>query len=120
MIAATGSLRRTISNASSGDTIAFASGVTGTITLTASNGPLDITQDLDIEGPGAGILTISGNDATQVFDVSPGVTATIAGLTIADGSKPQTGGGIYNEGTLTVTNCTLSGNSACARRRRHL
>ena len=54
-----GSLRATISSASPGDTIAFASGVTGTITLTS--GELDINENLDIEGPGAGILTISGN-----------------------------------------------------------
>ncbi len=106
-----GSLRETIAAASAGDTIAFASGVTGTIPLSANNGPLDITRDLDIEGPGAGTLTVSGNDATQVFYVEPGVTATIAGLTIADGHA-GVGGGIDNDGTLTVANCTLSGNSA--------
>ncbi len=79
-----GSLRTAIASASSGDTIDFASGVTGTITLTS--GPLVIDQSLDIEGPGAGNLTISGNDASQVFVV--GSPATIAGLTIADGSTP--------------------------------
>jgi len=108
----TGSLRATISSASPGDTIAFASGVTGTITLSAISGPLDITQNLDIEGPGAGKLTISGNGASQVFVVAnASITATIAGLTIADGFAPVFGGGIANRGTLTVTNCTLSGNS---------
>ena len=40
------------------------------------------------------------------------MTATIAGLTIADGKSDSNGGGIDNAGTLTVTNCTLSGNSA--------
>jgi len=81
--------------------------------ITLSNGPLPITQDLDIEGPGANNLTISGNDATQVFNVSNAVTATIAGLTIADGYSASDGGGIQNgDGTLTVTNCTLSGNAA--------
>ncbi len=105
-----GSLRATIGGASSGDTIEFASNVTGTITLSATNGPLDITQKLEIEGPGANNLTISGNDATEVFEVESGATASIAGLTIADGSA-EYGGGIWNGGTLTVTNSTLSGNS---------
>ncbi|MFI5455452.1 MAG: choice-of-anchor Q domain-containing protein [Isosphaerales bacterium] len=105
----TGSLRAAISSASPEDTIAFASGVTGTITLSANSGPLDITQNLDIEGPGAGNLKISANGASQVFNVNGGVTASIAGLTIAGAS----GGGIVNfYSTLTVTNCTLSGNSA--------
>ncbi len=106
-----GSLRYAVDSAANGDTIEFASNVTGTITLSATNGPLDITQDLDIEGPGANNLTISGNDATEVFEVESGATATIAGLTIADGSANQ-GGGINNAGSLTVTNSTLSGNSA--------
>jgi len=104
-----GSLRDTILNASPGDTIAFASGATGTINLISNY--LLISENLDIEGPGTDSLTISGNDANEVFNVSSGVTATIAGLTIADGISIG-GGGIYNGGTLTVTNSTLSGNSA--------
>lgn len=66
---------------------------------------------LEIEGPGAGKLTVGGDGRSQVFDVSGGVTATIAGLTIADGSA-SLGAGIANSGTLTVANCTLSGNAA--------
>ena len=54
-------------------------------------------------------LTVSGNYANQVFDVNVGVTATIAGLTIADGFGPS-GGGILNNGMLTVSNSTLLGN----------
>ncbi len=125
-----GSLRDTISSASAGDTIAFASGVTGTITLTSDW--LDITQNLDFEGPGAGVLTISGGDTDllEAFRVEKGVTATITGLSIADSSfggmtnygtlaitnstisGNSLDGGIFNEGTLTVTDCTISGNSS--------
>ncbi len=107
-----GSLRDTISSASPGDTITFASDVTGTITLTGGDLDFKPHQDLVIEGPGAGILTISGNDASNVFNVSGGATATIEGLTIAHGNTQSGGGGIANFGTLTVTNCTISGNSA--------
>ena len=62
-----------------------------------------------IDGPGANSLTISGNDAVQVFNVTN--TATISCLIIADGSASD-GSGIYNSGTLTVTNDTFTGNIA--------
>src|SRR4051812_46520273 len=54
-----GSLRNTIKQASSGDTIVFAPSLAGqTITLTSDQ--LEIKKSLDIEGPGAGLLAISG------------------------------------------------------------
>ena len=44
--------------------------------------------------------------------INSGITATISGVTIENGRTSIFGGGIYNGGTLTVTNSTLSGNSA--------
>src|SRR6516165_8471153 len=74
-----GSLRDTIAAAKSGDTVAFAPSLNGeTITLTSNE--LTINKSLDIEGPGTSLLTISGNDTYRVFDVSQGLTVTIAGL----------------------------------------
>ena len=99
-----GSLRAAIASASSGDTINFS--VTGTITLTT--GVLEITNSLTITGPGASTLAISGGGVSGVFIVDSGATVTISGLTIENGSAS----GILNNGTLTVTNSTLSGNSA--------
>ncbi len=98
-------------------------GVAGTIqfdpllsggTITLSNGPLELSNTTDtitISGPGAGQLTVSGNNASTVFVVDSGVTADISGLTIADGNGFD-GGGINNSGTLTISDSTLSGNSA--------
>ena len=112
-----GSLRDMINQASPGDTITFADGLQGTITLTS--GELAITENLDIEGPGAAQITVSGNNASRVFDIAPGVDATVAGLTIASGQVEASsttsdvlvfGGGIYNAGTLTLNNCVVSGN----------
>jgi hypothetical protein len=109
-----GSLRQAIADAHDGDTIDF--GVAGTITLTT--GELLVNKSVTINGPGLDHLTVDGNHATRVFHVSGGVTATIAGLTITNGqasgfSHSDGGGGIYNDqSTLTVSNCTLSGNSA--------
>ncbi|MFI5458140.1 MAG: beta strand repeat-containing protein, partial [Isosphaerales bacterium] len=104
-----GSLRFAVINEPGGTTINFAPSVTGTITLTG--GALNITTNLNIEGPGAANLTIDGSNASTVFSVSGGVTATIAGLTIAHGSSTN-GGGIANDGTLSLTNCTVASSVA--------
>src|SRR5262249_17322412 len=107
-----GSLRGEIAAAASGDTILFARSLAGQpITLDAANGPLLLGKDLTICGPGADQLTISGNDATEVFKVAAGATDTITGLTIAHGNADgASGGGIYNSGTLALDHCTLCGN----------
>jgi hypothetical protein len=106
-----GSLRDAIATTPAGGTVDFQPGLSGTITLTT--GELAISEDLTISGPGASVLTVSGNHASRVFDITAPVTVAISGLRIADGSVPDaTGGGIYNNGTLTVTSCTVSGNSA--------
>jgi hypothetical protein len=102
-----GSLRQAIIDASPGDTINFS--VTGTITLTS--GELVINKTLTISGPGASQLTISGNNASRVFNISS-VTATISGLTITNGATTGSGGGIRNYGNTTLTNCTVNGNTS--------
>jgi hypothetical protein len=72
-----------IAAAVSGDTIVFDSSLKGQ-TITLTSGELVIDKSLEIEGPGAKHLTISGNDASRVFDiVTAGLTVTIAELTIA-------------------------------------
>jgi hypothetical protein len=106
---AAGSLRADIAAAQSGDTIVFSNSVGPTITLTG--GVLLIDRNLTIQGPGASHLAISGGHVSGVFDVAAGVQATLVGLTIRDGDA-ETGGGIFSNGTLTVNNCTLSGNYA--------
>ena len=103
-----GSLRDAVATASSGDTIAFGS-IASPITLTT--GQITISQDLTIKGPGAGTLTVSAGKASRVFAVTAGVV-TISGLTISDGFDLAAGGGIFNDGTLTLTDATVSGNSA--------
>jgi hypothetical protein len=107
-----GSLRQAIldSNINPGaDVIDFS--VTGTITL--MTGELLIADNLSIVGP-AGNLTISGNNAFRVFEVVAGVSVMFSNLTISYGNAGLgSGGGILNKGgTVTITNCTVSGNSA--------
>lgn len=125
-----GSLRAEIKAAHSGDTIAFDPNLftTGpqTIALSRSNGELFVNKNLIIAGPGPDLLTINGGGTSRVFEVAKAagkvnlsLQVTLSGLTISNGfggpPGPGTtgnGGGILNEGTLTVSNCTVSKNSA--------
>jgi hypothetical protein len=109
-----GSLRDVLLSAPADSTVHFWSGVSGTITLTS--GMLSLTQDVSIVGPGADLLTISGNKMLRVFQIASAATVTLSGLTIGNGnSTGSVGGGIYNDGTLTVTSSTISGNFASPR-----
>ena len=81
-----GSLRRAILYASSGDTITFAPSVT---TVTLINGELVINKNLIITGPGANRLTVTARCIDfvcfRIFNISPGVTVSISGITISNG-----------------------------------
>jgi hypothetical protein len=107
----TGSLRAALAAANSGDTIVFSPGLTGTITLAST---LMINQNVTIQGPGESSLTVSGANQVAVFVVSSAVTnGSISGLTIANGNTGgEPGGGISNNGVLTVTNSSFNDNSA--------
>jgi uncharacterized protein (TIGR03437 family) len=105
-----GSLRAAITNAnasSGGVTITFA--VTGTINLLSALPVL--TQSMTIAGPGASSLAIGGGGAVRVLSIGSGITVSISGVTIQNGTGPQ-GGGIYNAGTLTLSSCVVAGNVA--------
>jgi hypothetical protein len=102
-----GSLRDALTIANDGDEITFA--VTGTIGLTS--GELLVDHSITISGPGAENLAVNGNAKSRVFHVT-GENVTISGLTITNGNVSGLGGGIYNDhSTLTVNDCTISGNS---------
>jgi hypothetical protein len=107
-----GSLRQAVldANAASGaDVINFS--VTGVITLTTEG--LTITDDLELLGPGAMSLSISGNNSNIVFVNSSGVILGISGLTISEGKgdggsgTSEDSGTIYNYGTLVINNSAV-------------
>ena len=112
------SLREAIAYAASlpGDqTITFDPTVFGTaqtITLDVNEGELTLLKQngvLNIIGPGAKLLSINGGGTVRVFHAFH--PANLSGLTITGGSAAD-GGGIANDGELlTLTDCTISGNS---------
>ncbi len=112
-----GSLRAALSIAMSGDTIDFNLASPATITLNSALS-LGGTKALNIRGPGANQLTISGGGTGRVFNVSAmnnGVGSTISGLTVANGSvgNSNDGGGIFlSSGGLTLVNCVVTIRSA--------
>jgi len=113
-----GDLRYAITQADQtpGDnTINFA--VTGTVALNSALPDLSNTTGLtDIEGPGAASLTVArssdpGTPAFRIFTIDAGVNVKLDGFTITGGHVDDDGGGIWNQGDLTITGCTISGNS---------
>lgn len=107
-----GSLRQAVTDAMWGDSISFAGGLTGTITLSS---PILIERDLTINGPGTSNLTISGGTATRVFSIDPGVSVSMSNLTMSNASFTSSfnyGGAIENLGTLNLSNMVFSNNYA--------
>jgi hypothetical protein len=117
-----GSLRQAISdaNASAGeDTITFATSLSNvTITLASQLPLITDSAGLIIDG-GSANITVSGNGLARIFliqaptsQTSGAGNATIKGLTIKNGFHHAVGGGIFNGGTLTLSNSTVSGNTS--------
>ena len=81
-----GSLRYEMSQANvhaGADTIAFASGLHGRITLTSGQIEIsDTSGTTTIQGPGAATIGVSGNNASRVIQVDAKVAASISGLSL--------------------------------------
>ena len=142
-----GSLRQAITDANGNAEADVINLPAGTYTLTS--GELDITSEVTITGAGAGTTIIDGNAADRVFNLPNSASnLTLTDLTVQNGSNNGNGGGIlvnnsaaqltatrviitgnnahdgagiYNEGTITLTDVVISNNGDIdtTRRRRH-
>lgn len=110
-----GSLRHAILGACPGGTITFAAGLTsgGPATIVLTSGELLIDKNLTITGPGANLLSVSGNGSSRIFNVQAGMVV-ISGLSIINGTlgTGESGGGILNRASLTLISCAITGNTA--------
>ncbi|GEM_PF-2062244 len=83
------------------------------ITLGGSGLTINITSgSVTLVSFGTNSLTIDANGESQVFRIDSDANIALAGLTITGGFTIDDGGGIYNEGTLTVINCKITDNMA--------
>ncbi|MGO9244685.1 MAG: choice-of-anchor Q domain-containing protein [Verrucomicrobiia bacterium] len=108
-----GTLRAALATAANGDIIDL---TTLFCNVVLGSGQLLVSNSVSIVGPGASFVAIvNTNPSSRAFYVSSNTTVTISGLTITQGkvTGSLSGGGVYNDhATLTVSNCTLMGNSA--------
>ena len=127
-------LRDAIDLAPAGETINFASSVTGTMLLNDTLGEMKITRNLTIIGPGPDLLTIDATscdptpnsvlndiksddgDGCRIFNVT-GANVAISGITFTGGDAGGVGddgkgGAIRTTGNLSITNCAIIDNHA--------
>src|SRR5262249_24424401 len=106
----TGSLRWAIANAQQGDTITFAPDMRGK-TFILHNADLHIIQqNLIIQSPAVGRITIREIGASFIIDKAGSVT--ISDLAFVGSNTKSQPSLIDNRGKLTLTQCTVSGNSS--------
>lgn len=95
-----GSLRQVVAEANSDDMITFASNLYGQ-TITLTSGPITLSEDVAISGPGYSALTVSGGGTSQVFVVEEGNRVVLENLTLTNGYG-ELGGAIYTKGALIL------------------
>ncbi|HKP70535.1 MAG TPA: choice-of-anchor Q domain-containing protein [Pyrinomonadaceae bacterium] len=103
------------------DEIVFALPLFGTTqTITLASGELTVANNgsVSIDGPGANLLTVSGNNASRILVSGANVMVSIEGIRFTAGNgvgavNSGRGGAIYNVGgTMLLANSILTGNSA--------
>jgi len=118
-----GSLRAALLSAQNGDIVTFNTSMTVALTqvLVVNR---NVTIDGDLNNDNVADVTLDGQNRTQIMQVTSGTTATLDGLVITrgmvagnggnggDDALVSQGGGIYNAGTLTLRNVTVTANAA--------
>ena len=104
-----GSLRKALDTVCVDGTVLFAPEL-AIQTITLLSGPLTLGKNVTIDGSAAPGLTVSGNNADRIFIVNAGTTATVKNLTVTEGFGWQLGGGILNNGSLTLDHVNVVDN----------
>ena len=108
-----GSLRQALAVAQDFDTIYLTNGM-----ILLTSGELFVNKAVSIVGISPSATVINANNASRVFEISSGTSASLSFMTIENGRPPPnsypllSGGGIYNSGTLTIDHCVLMQNRA--------
>lgn len=111
-----GSLREALATANNTpglDTITFQTGLTGEIKLTS--GQLEITDSVDIQGPGADVLSVSGGDTSRVFYLYASgstIDVVISNLMVTHGSASEGAGIVDYDENLTLDHVQIADNAS--------
>jgi len=101
-----GSLRQIISDAVSGDTLTFATNLSGAI-INLTSGKVLLEKSLTIDGSAlAGGITLNGNNAGDILEVASGNTVVLNSLTFTNASAS----GVLNSGAVTLNRCAVVAN----------
>ena len=106
-----GSLRQVINDVPAGETITFAPGLAGTITLTS--GPVVVNKSLNLIGPGPKSMFLSTAGRSTSLQLTGG-NIFLSGLTLTSGGDFSGDPAVLNSANLTVSNCELIYNSGSA------
>ncbi len=95
------------------DNITFNASLAGqNIQLDPWLGGIILNSNVSITGSTTDLITIDAlGMGDHVINVMPGVNATLTGLKITGGYATGFGGGICNQGSLTVDTCDITGNA---------
>jgi predicted outer membrane repeat protein len=118
------SLRDVVANADPGDVIVFASSLGGQV-IRLTKGKIVLDKNLTIDASAlANGMVIDGDgpvSESRIFEISPGITSTMVGLTLTNGfavgGYPENSGGailLWRDSFLTLDRCTLVGNRSSA------
>ncbi|MEO0459057.1 MAG: hypothetical protein AAF152_21095, partial [Cyanobacteria bacterium P01_A01_bin.114] len=96
-----GSLREAVASAQNGDTIKFHTSLANK-TIKLTSGDIDIAKNVTIDGSGAANLTLSGNQASRIFEIDKFKTVTVKNLTFTNGREVAAGEQVGQGGAIKV------------------
>jgi len=105
-----GSLRAVMTSPCVGDTVFFDAGLAGE-TISLTSGEIVVAKDVVIQGLGIDMITISGNDASRIFNIESGLDVVVNDLALINGYSLTNGGAIWNKGDLRIKDVRLEGNN---------
>jgi predicted outer membrane repeat protein len=122
-----GSLRQAVLDANATATaehIIFDASFNSPQTITLTTGDIVLAgsgnANVTIIGPGANLLTVSGNNNSRIFSILENSVVNISGMTLTGGNGGSSGpgngfgGAVNNQGVLTLSNMIITGNTAGA------
>ncbi len=101
-----GSLRQSVLNAKSGDTIDFSSAILPATIYLYGKG-IVIDKALNIKGPGMDKLVVK-SDTANIFYISDSITVTISDMSFVNGSNYGSSAIINRGAILNITGCIFS------------